>query len=487
MNTTLTPSNGVLVVTTNGPVSVSLTPNAGALATATQAASITISSQANLTPAVGSAAYTGYLPAQLLTLPSPFVGNLALAGSAPTVTIQFTLTSPGTGTLSLSGVAPSVSTAFNLTPGAGSLALTGYAGTIVLATVALFPQTGTLSINGNAPLALTAFKAQPNVGSAAFTGQLPKLNGTFVLSPAAGGLALSGIAPSLNFKYTLKPSTGSVAFGSAAPTLNLAVAGQPVTGVLSLTGQTPKAVANSLRAPPVASLALTGIAPALTAQVNQSPGVVSLTLTGYPPVLSSAILNRFLSPNSGALSFASDPATLTETGGAFGSATVVALSENGVQGARSVYLQGAAAQVVAAYLNSQGLAFVPAVVQYRIDDCLSGEVILNWTDLNSAPTNEVTVTAAQNQMVSNTRPWETHQILFSITDLLGNVNYQRAEFDILRVPGGPKYTNVMPNAGALALTGYAPTLSIVTLPLLTNDSGSSVLTNDPGTSPLSAG
>ena len=110
-----------------------------------------------------------------------------------------------------------------------------------------------------------------------------------------------------------------------------------------------------------------------------------------------------------------------------------ALAQARVQGARSTFLEGSACFVNASYYDINDLGFTPAAVQYRIDDLLSETNILPWTAIAPAAMNQVTVTSAQNQMVSLTRDSEEHQVLFQVTDGYGDVNYGRVIFNLVRV------------------------------------------------------
>jgi hypothetical protein len=123
----------------------------------------------------------------------------------------------------------------------------------------------------------------------------------------------------------------------------------------------------------------------------------------------------------------------------FGHANVLALSQSGYQAARSVYLELSACQVSIAYFDLNGNAFTPNAVSYRVDDVVSNFNIVPWTALATpGDTNQVTVTSAQNALISYTRWHEAHQVLFQITDGVGDTNYARVLFDLLRAPGfGP--------------------------------------------------
>jgi hypothetical protein len=122
-------------------------------------------------------------------------------------------------------------------------------------------------------------------------------------------------------------------------------------------------------------------------------------------------------------------------GAVFGWATVVALSQTGVQGAETAYPAGTFCFVVGSWYDMMGAPFVPSAVQYRVDDVLSGTNIVPWTPLTPSTSNQVTITSAQNAMISMTRPSEQHQVLFQITDFYGNTSYADVVYSIVRTPG----------------------------------------------------
>jgi hypothetical protein len=116
---------------------------------------------------------------------------------------------------------------------------------------------------------------------------------------------------------------------------------------------------------------------------------------------------------------------------------VSALSQAGVEGARSRFLANSACFVSAAYFDINNKPFVPSAVQYRIDDLVSEANIVPWTPITPGLTNLVVVTSAQNLMISLTRKCEAHQILFQVIDGAGDVCYARCEFDIVQTLGAP--------------------------------------------------
>jgi hypothetical protein len=118
----------------------------------------------------------------------------------------------------------------------------------------------------------------------------------------------------------------------------------------------------------------------------------------------------------------------------FGYAVVVALSQTGLQGAQSAYIEGSAALVTATFYDIHGVQFVPSNLRYSVDDIVSGAIIVPWTEIAALTTSTVIVTSAQQMLVSLTREFEQHQVVFEITDGFGNIDFARVIFLIYRIP-----------------------------------------------------
>lgn len=122
---------------------------------------------------------------------------------------------------------------------------------------------------------------------------------------------------------------------------------------------------------------------------------------------------------------------------AFGYAQILALSQTGLQAAESAYLEGSACQLQASWFDTEGNAYQPLALSYRLDEIESLQQILGWTSIDPATVNLVTVTSAQNIMINATRESETHQALFQITGQDKSVSYGRVTFKIARTVGAP--------------------------------------------------
>jgi hypothetical protein len=78
--------------------------------------------------------------------------------------------------------------------------------------------------------------------------------------------------------------------------------------------------------------------------------------------------------------------------------------------------EGSSCVVAAAFTDSTGAALIPASITYRIDDLDSGAVILGATAVTPAASVSITVTAAQNALLSDTLACEQHQLTLTATD-----------------------------------------------------------------------
>lgn len=123
--------------------------------------------------------------------------------------------------------------------------------------------------------------------------------------------------------------------------------------------------------------------------------------------------------------------------GTFGQAILTALSQTGLQGAQSAYLENSMCIITASYLDTTGAPFLPSAVRYRVTDLVSGSILIPWTPVTPALTNQITITSAQNALVSWSRPSETHEVLVEITDANGNRFDASVRFDLLRTTGAP--------------------------------------------------
>lgn len=98
---------------------------------------------------------------------------------------------------------------------------------------------------------------------------------------------------------------------------------------------------------------------------------------------------------------------------------------------------GSTVWVAISYFSDLGLPFTPNIVNYQVVDLASGAVLVPWASIVPAVENTITVAPSQNEMVSFSRPWETHEVLFQITDGFGNVNYARGIYNLVAVTGVP--------------------------------------------------
>lgn len=480
--TTLVPGAGALNMRTAGQTT--LVPGAGTLRMTTPGQTLAF------TPNTGTLTATGQQVTQTYTLPTPANGVLALTGIAPTLSFNLGFIIPNAGALAIQGAAPLLKIA--TTPAAGALALTGFAPTlfqtngIVPATGALNlagqasalkyllnTKTGALTLTGNVsqvttgsfrvpPTAAINFSGalisslglglKPGTGSAAFTGFAGSLSYSFNLKPGTGTLTLTGQLPVLNGSFVEGPGTGALAFGSTPPIINLSYTLKPATGTLLITGQPAGIIGPIHLVPNTGTLRILGNFPSLNGGLSFQPraGAItfgsaagsmgfnilgqpgSLTLVAAPVTLIQTVTIQ-ITPNPGALNLTGFASSIAGQGRIFKSATFIAVSATGIQAARSVYIAGTLCVLEATYFNTLDEPFIPQQVQYRIDDVLSGANIVPWTTVPPGTSNNINVTSAQNEMISNSRPWEVHQAMLQILDGAGNTNYVTTLFDILRV------------------------------------------------------
>lgn len=122
--------------------------------------------------------------------------------------------------------------------------------------------------------------------------------------------------------------------------------------------------------------------------------------------------------------------------GAFGYGVITVLSLTGLPVAKSVFPANSACIATISYFNVLGNPFTPSAVTYQVDDVLSGENLVPPTSISPlALSSSVTITAAQNSMVSLSRDFEDHQILFLVTDGQGNTWPQPMTYGLVRIVG----------------------------------------------------
>lgn len=68
------------------------------------------------------------------------------------------------------------------------------------------------------------------------------------------------------------------------------------------------------------------------------------------------------------------------------------------------------------FKDENSIGVIPATAQYRIDDVESGTQILAWTSFTpSADTHDLTITAAQNAIISSDQEREKKRVTVEIT------------------------------------------------------------------------
>ena len=122
--------------------------------------------------------------------------------------------------------------------------------------------------------------------------------------------------------------------------------------------------------------------------------------------------------------------------------TVKAIAQLAEQGAEAVFIENSACEVEAQYYSIEGTPFIPVAVEYRVDAVIGiqnsqlvYQNIVPWTSIVPATVNTITVTSAENAMISKTRSWEKHQVMFQVTDGTGNIYYAKTIYKLKRVSG----------------------------------------------------
>lgn len=123
----------------------------------------------------------------------------------------------------------------------------------------------------------------------------------------------------------------------------------------------------------------------------------------------------------------------------YGYTNLVAQSQTaeGVSGANPAepaFFAGAACMVNASFFDGTGGTMIPAALAYRIDDETSGATILDWTTLSPASIVSIEISAAQNEMVSNSLDQERHIVTVQLTDPSGDGPFEKSCGFLLRRP-----------------------------------------------------
>lgn len=94
----------------------------------------------------------------------------------------------------------------------------------------------------------------------------------------------------------------------------------------------------------------------------------------------------------------------------------------GLNSADPVFNEGSTCVVAASFFAaSTGAPFTPTSILYRVDDINSGAPIVASTSVTPAPSVSITVTGAQNALLSALRCVEEHQLTVTVEDSYGNV------------------------------------------------------------------
>lgn len=167
-----------------------------------------------------------------------------------------------------------------------------------------------------------------------------------------------------------------------------------------------------------------------------APGMQGTTLPGViciPPQSFDFTLQPWIIPDD-----AEPPAAFTYW---YTVILIEAVAQLPFKVAESSFIEQSACLINTTYLSLAGTPFVPASIQYRIDDVTSGANIVPLTSLDLSTGNQVIVTAAQNAMISNSLPFEQHEFSVFVVDGTGQQYVARQRFIIVRTPAFPDWIN----------------------------------------------
>ncbi len=225
------------------------------------------------TPAVGTLAITGLVPAlvlsgnRLVTMP---VTALTITRFVPTLGIDY-LFQPGAGSVHFDGLGPSVEPSYVVTPFSGAM-----------------------QIVGRVPIALTSLTIQVGVGSLVATGLQPNPQRTVTSGPFAGVATFTGLQPfvSASDSRRFDPLVGSATFAGLAPVANQSHVRTPGLGTVTIQGLGPTVIGTTtaeIESPNVGSVAITGLAPTVLVSVQVPVGVGAVSITTLAPTIATTV------------------------------------------------------------------------------------------------------------------------------------------------------------------------------------------------------
>lgn len=125
---------------------------------------------------------------------------------------------------------------------------------------------------------------------------------------------------------------------------------------------------------------------------------------------------------------------VTPSSSQFYSATVVVQSQTaGWQPAVPTFPEQSAIVVAISFTDVNSNPWTPVTLAYQVDDVGSGLNLVPLTPTTPGPSVSITLTAGQNDMVSNSRDSEIHRVIFKFTDTKGQSYFADAIFYITRL------------------------------------------------------
>ena len=266
-----------------------------------------------------------------------------------------------------------------------------------------------------------------------------KLPANAVASSMSAGYA--GLALTINGSaVSVTGTTGSAAL-SGTGSIN-ALAASMTTGYSNLQVQAAAAGATAVSGTSGHAL-LTAAGPLFATGASGTTGFIgpltgTLSASALAAVMSvgyASLSESITAAGALAVSMTSGYAFAVASSVEFGHATVVVTPQTDVPVAQVTIIEDSACFVTATYYDVNGNPMRPVSVQYRMDDVASDTNVIPWTTLIPGAFNQVTIPPANNVLINQAVTSEDKQILFQITDGLGNVFEADVVYAVKKVAG----------------------------------------------------
>ncbi len=498
-------SASVYVAFKANATAITRTPPQGNLALSGTAPTVTRTDHATIAPTAGQLALSGTAPGLVVnSIRSPAAGDLVLSGTAPTA-VQDIRRDPAQGNLALSGTAPTVSVASpssSISPNSGNLVLSGTAPTVARTTdTYLYPARANLFLHAGG-LPLFDESGDPlldeNGGIVYGDSAPPTVIQDNRRDPAQGNLVLSGTAPTVAVSspnVNLSPSAAQLVLSPVAPTLVVDVRRDPTQGNIVLSSVAPSRVVDIRRDPLQGNVALSSDAPSRTVDVRRDPSAAQAVLSGTAPSLVQDIRRD---PSAGDLALTPTAPSRAVDNPRFPAQGNVALSGTApsvLQGIRrdpasgDVVLSGTAPSVV----QTTNAALSPAAAQLT----LSSEAVSLSAggNLSTSPASaQLALSSAAPTVKQDIRrdPASGDVVLSSVApSRVVDARRDPASANLVLSTFAPTVASlqvsVAPSAGQLQLTGTAPTVAVSDFVSIVIPAGNLIVTTDAPSLELTSG